>query len=103
MKYKPIYRRDVLIKALFHHKGCSGLCRALCNQLENIAGKGTYYLENVFPLYTLHNAREFGAGGHGSYWWKVDGWNIFHGRVRFLIWLILKYWDDKSDLKKELS
>ena len=100
--YPPITRKEVLEYAKNHYSHCNGLCIAINMALFhygiNIDKSSKIYL--LFPLFDVKNAIQFGADEDNAYWWESGIWNT--GREDFLDWLIERYKDDTTNLKKEV-
>lgn len=80
---------------------CLAIKRVFCNngkfiKIENIS--------DYFPLFTLENAKKFGAI-NDVFWWKIQDYNLFSGqyglfsgRRRFMRWLMWQYRNDNEEI-----
>ena len=102
-----VTRKEVLEYAKYYYSHdnsiCTsdGLCTAICRALFHYGidvGPSIIYL--LFPLFDVKNAIRFGANKYSAYWWDPGIWNT--GRKDFLNWLIERYKDDTTNLKKEV-
>ena len=99
----PIRRCDIIEHAKElnkYDKIFPGVC-ILLRQVLNDFNLSGYYIEEVFPLFTLENARIHGGdcsarACEGGWWWD-DGWS--GGRERFVQWLCEQYKDDKTKIR----
>lgn len=75
-----------------------GICIAIQRVYSN-NGKliEIFDISKTFPLFTLENAKKFGAEDN-IYWWKQYKYGLFSGRRRFMKWLIKQYENDKEEI-----
>lgn len=74
-----------------------GICVAIVEVFES---KGIFItckeIPDYFPLFTLENAKRFGAK-KGLFWWDYN-YGLFSGRRRFMRWLMKQYKNDKEEI-----
>lgn len=93
---KCVYRKDILEYALKHNHN-KGVCHALLSSLERYGLRPN--IQRYLSLVNFSNAMKFKAEYRGDgYWWPHGEWNT--GRLDFLKWLLEKYKNDKTNLKK---
>ena len=84
-------------KLLKNHES-PGLCTAIVRACRN---NGIFITNNIisnyFPLFTLENAKRFGAKDN-TYWWTINRYGLFSGRRRFMRWLMKQYRNDKEEI-----
>lgn len=86
-------------KLLINKKECC-ICSAIWNSLEH---NGIYDcdLNKIFPLLTRENAKRFRNNkdrNRADYWWEPGDFKLFSGRRWFMIWLMWKYRNDKTEI-----
>lgn len=73
-----------------------GICFAIRRVFLN-NGVTNDKIWDYFPLFTLENAKKFGARDK-IFWWKKYKYGLFSGRQRFMRWLIKQYKNDKEEI-----
>jgi hypothetical protein len=107
----PIYRKDVLIwvKYYYANEDCRGLCSAIFHSVSDLMHvyNGTHcFIPLLSPGVAKIFHKEHGVDTsitqytYGHFWWKPYSWKLNGGRLGFLNWMIEKYKDDKTNLRK---
>lgn len=107
----PIYPIDILlwIKFYYANEDCGGLCEAIEDSIIDLIHMYNRP-QHFIPLLNPKVAEEFQKNHNvdtgdscykfDSYWWEPCVWELNGGRLGFLNWMIEKYKDDKTNLRK---
>lgn len=77
---------------------CLAIIRVFCNNRK--INKRIITISDIpdyFPLFTLENAKKFGAIDN-AFWWPKQSYGLFSGRRRFMRWLMRQYKNDKEEI-----
>lgn len=102
--HMPIYRNDILRCALSHYHS-SGLCYAIRESLRTAGVVDTVayrHLRVYFPLFTEKNSRRFNRDDFNARYFTEGYWFPKYDWVRrreFVLWLMERYKNDKTDLR----
>lgn len=92
----PVTRKEILKRSKKHRT--FGLCHAISESLHEYK-LSVISAKECFTEFKFINALLFGADGTvDGYWWDCHDWS--GGRMEFLNWLIARYENDKTNLRK---
>ena len=107
----PIYPIDILRWAKYYYanEDCIGLCGAIeysISDLMDVYNVPHHFIPLLSPEVAKTFQKDYGVDTRTTqytyrhFWWEPFVWELNGGRLGFLNWLIEKYKDDKTNLRK---